>query len=658
MSVKLTFEAVDRATREMQEIRSRLKRETDGVASDSDRASKNTQASWKKVNSTLDSLGLSWKRLGGIIGGAFSIYAIKNFTEAVISSFAEQEAAEKKLEVAIGRRSQALLDAASAMQEVTAFSDEMIIAAMASVGAFIDDEQAIRRATEAALDLAAAKGMDLTQAADLLAKSIGSETNALSRYGITVEGAAGSTQRLEMAIDGVARLYGGQAAAQLDTFEGQWANLKNQLDEVYESLGGAIVPVLMTDVLPAIRGVVEQTTAWVGANQELIAQDVAGFIERTGDAIQFLDKTFFYLSGQFVTTNENFREFLDNIGLLEKIPEDILDQVLPVGMAFDWSDETKRSEAGLRSLYDLIYTAEEKRAHQKAESGEQETQTIESLEEIYERLEEEYRLHEETLDLMYDALDLRRGHVQEVKEITRSTNILIDKTKKVTSEEVKRLGVERTLTSELDEQLLRLAREKILIHNVSENFNEWTGHLFSINASSHTFVGKLQSAVSAAYDIYHTLMLIKETMELINSIGNLFGGLFGLFFHQGGVIGGQQISSWAPAGTPRKQIGGMMSGTPLGPRERLIVGEEGESVLTRDATRRMGGPRGIAAINAGAVPVEVIERTKIVFAPTISLIGTEEFVDRELLPVLKKFSRELGKEVWASQAVRAQRLGS
>ena len=48
-----------------------------------------------------------------------------------------QEQAEKRLEVALGKRSQALLDQASALQQQTTFGDEAILGVQASISAFV-----------------------------------------------------------------------------------------------------------------------------------------------------------------------------------------------------------------------------------------------------------------------------------------------------------------------------------------------------------------------------------------------------------------------------------------------------------------------------------------------------------------------------------------
>ena len=163
----------------------------------------------------------------------------------LISAYAEQELAEKKLSAALGFTSQALLTQASALQQQTAFGDEAIIGVQALIAAFTKDEDKIKELTKATLDLSAAKGMDLTAAADLVSKSFGSATNALSRYGITVEGAVGSTERLEMLTGNVAELFGGQAVAQADTLSGSIDQMKNAIGDTAEAMGEGLAPVII-----------------------------------------------------------------------------------------------------------------------------------------------------------------------------------------------------------------------------------------------------------------------------------------------------------------------------------------------------------------------------------------------------------------------------
>ena len=86
-------------------------------------------------------------------------------------------------------------------------------------------------------------GMDLKAAGDLVAKTLGSSMNAMSRYGVVVEGAVGSTERLESLTNNVATLFGGQASAQADTYAGSVQQMKNALGDMGEQIGGILIPV-------------------------------------------------------------------------------------------------------------------------------------------------------------------------------------------------------------------------------------------------------------------------------------------------------------------------------------------------------------------------------------------------------------------------------
>ena len=156
----------------------------------------------------------------------------------------EQRLAEKKLSTALGGTSQALLDQASALQQLTGFGDENIITAQSALAAYIEEEESIKRATKATLDFASAKGMDLAAAADLVGKTVGSSTNALSRYGIEVQGVVGSAERLDSALSGLNAKFGGQSEARLDTFIGQLELAGGNLGDVGEDIGAELVPAL------------------------------------------------------------------------------------------------------------------------------------------------------------------------------------------------------------------------------------------------------------------------------------------------------------------------------------------------------------------------------------------------------------------------------
>ena len=123
-------------------------------------------------------------------------------------------------------------------------------------------------------------GLDLKSAGDLVAKTIGSSTNAMSRYGIEVTGAVGSTERLETLTNNVANLFGGQALAQSKTMTGSIEQMKNAAGDAAEALGDVLAPIVI-GVAKALKGAAEWTESFVdGLNNLLKFGNVVGEIER------------------------------------------------------------------------------------------------------------------------------------------------------------------------------------------------------------------------------------------------------------------------------------------------------------------------------------------------------------------------------------------
>ena len=110
-----------------------------------------------KVNNSMKSMAKTAVAAGAAF---FAVQGIISGFSSMIRLAGEQEQAEKKLEVALGRTSKALLNQATALQKVTTFGDEAIIGVQASLAAFLDSEEAIKKATEATLDISVAMGMD------------------------------------------------------------------------------------------------------------------------------------------------------------------------------------------------------------------------------------------------------------------------------------------------------------------------------------------------------------------------------------------------------------------------------------------------------------------------------------------------------------------
>jgi hypothetical protein len=228
-------------------------------------------------------LGKAIAAIGGFAAVTATIYKS-------VDAASEAEMAQVKLASALGHTSTALNAQAAALQRTTKFEDDTVTGAQAMVAAFTKNEDAIRRITAAAADLAAAKGMDLVSATELVTKSVYSEVNALGRYGISASGAAGSTQRLESMMRSLSDHFGGQASAQADTFSGRLAQMKNAFNDVLEGVGNLIIKnTFMNEVMRQMTGVFALMAGWLTKNRafmaDLVKTGIIKIIEAIGAAI-------------------------------------------------------------------------------------------------------------------------------------------------------------------------------------------------------------------------------------------------------------------------------------------------------------------------------------------------------------------------------------
>lgn len=275
----------------------------------------------KKAQNELKGVSGAIGKMGKAVGIASTAYfgakgLIAGFS-SVITLAGEQEQAEKKLEVALGKTSKSLLDQATALQKMTAFGDEAIIGVQASIGAFIKNEEQIKKATEATLDIAVAMGMDLKSAGDLVAKTLGSSTNAMSRYGIEVTGAVGSTERLESLTGNVAELFGGQASAQAETMAGSIEQMKNAIGDAGEALGAVLAP--------AIVGIANVVTSFANG-----LSDIINFREGLAELAKDFE----------ILTASQFKVIQLEQALKDMTKEDIIAKINELGLSVDQNDSS------------------------------------------------------------------------------------------------------------------------------------------------------------------------------------------------------------------------------------------------------------------------------------------------------------------------------
>lgn len=110
-----------------------------------------------------------------------------------------------------------------------------------------------------AMDVAAGTGKDLDAVSLALAKAYAGNVSALTRLGVPLDENIIKTKDFEGATKALADAFGGQAAAQADTFEGKMTRLSIAFDEAKETAGAFILDAIqpladiaVNNVIPAL----------------------------------------------------------------------------------------------------------------------------------------------------------------------------------------------------------------------------------------------------------------------------------------------------------------------------------------------------------------------------------------------------------------------
>ena len=215
-------------------------------------------------------VGVAVAVVGKVIQGAIRL------VRDLESAYFEQEKAETALNAAIaatGRSSeisaQAIGDYAASLQKVTVFGDEAIISATALLQQLANlDERGLKRVIPSVLDFATAVGVSLETAASLVGKTIGSSTNALTRYGVEVDMSLSKSDKLAAVISGLEEKFGGVAEAIGETAFAAKEKLANAFSDLKEaggqlaSLGLKPVREWLTEVIEKMTEAAKQTLAF------------------------------------------------------------------------------------------------------------------------------------------------------------------------------------------------------------------------------------------------------------------------------------------------------------------------------------------------------------------------------------------------------------
>jgi len=253
-----------------------------GFQGDMDKATKSADAFAQKMQK----VGKDMQRVGAGMTVALTL-PIVAFGAAAVKEAMASEAAIADLEQtlkstgsAAGVTSKEIQDYANKMQMLTKFSDDEIISGNAMLLTFTKiGKEVFPAASDATLDLAQKFGMDLSQASVMLGKALNDPVagvGALRRIGVALSAQQEQQIKDFMAVNDIASAQkvildelavevGGMAQAFGGTAAGKMAIFNNQLGQLKEALGNAIIPTLIS-FMQAITPLIQSLAAappWV-----------------------------------------------------------------------------------------------------------------------------------------------------------------------------------------------------------------------------------------------------------------------------------------------------------------------------------------------------------------------------------------------------------
>ena len=228
---------------------------------------KDFRTKMQKATKTFTRFGKQMQNTGKMLSMGLTA-PLAAFGALAVSSFDKQAKAEGGLLIALkGRKDiqERLISQAKELQTKSLYGDEEIMKAQQMLASMGLEEEEIKKLIPLVMDFATAKGMNLTAASDLVAKSMGSSTNALSRYGIQVDGAVGSNERLDQMLNGLRKQFEGQSEAAAAVGTGPLTQLKNILGDLAEEFG----EIIMNYLRPFIAKLKELTLTFQSLSPEM-----------------------------------------------------------------------------------------------------------------------------------------------------------------------------------------------------------------------------------------------------------------------------------------------------------------------------------------------------------------------------------------------------
>lgn len=187
-------------------------------------------------------------------------------------AFAEDSAAADKLALSLKNSTGATDDQVAAVEDfisstskAAAVADDDLRPALDNLVRGTKDITKSQELLALALDISAGTGKDLESVTAALSKAYNGQLGPLKKLDPALASLIKNGASAEDVFKALGTTFGGQAAAQANTAQGQMKNLSIQMGELKESVGAAVAPIIEA-LLPAFMGI----ASWIQENTGLV----------------------------------------------------------------------------------------------------------------------------------------------------------------------------------------------------------------------------------------------------------------------------------------------------------------------------------------------------------------------------------------------------
>ena len=261
----------------------------------------------KTIGEDISRIGKEMTITGGVITGAIGL--IVNAAANAEKSWAKVSQEVKLAGLDIEKTIPKIKDFASGMQSLTGFSDELVGEFVGRMLPVTKDLGLAFEATKLAMDMSIGTGRDLETMQRAMTMVFSGNIEALRMLVPEIRGldseqlkTMNSAQKVAFAMEAIRKQFGGLAEQEGKTAAGQMKILKETVDDLWEDLGGILLPIVQK-VVANIRAKIEAIRTWISNNKELtetIMKIVAGlgiFLTGIGGSLLIIGKFIQSISG-------------------------------------------------------------------------------------------------------------------------------------------------------------------------------------------------------------------------------------------------------------------------------------------------------------------------------------------------------------------------